>query len=204
VTPFGYSAMGHSFGYGQQPTGSRESVIRRMRNWRRSHRAIPCTDHTPRAVSKNVTPRSNAARNQVVIASKYGFKFENGAPTASTAGPIHQAVADVSLRRLRRDVIDFFYQHGVDPQLPIEDVADAVKDLIQQGRSFTLASPMQAPKHPSRARSPTAHCRPERILRLDQRSRSGSAPPWGIGDWLRTVESSGPGLQDPSACIPMP
>ncbi len=71
----------------------------------------------------------------VVIATKFGFKIENGKQAGLDSRPEHiKEVADSSLKRLKRDAIDLFYQHRVDPNVPIEDVAGAVKDLIQQGK----------------------------------------------------------------------
>src|ERR1700740_2627109 len=76
-------------------------------------------------------------RKQVVIATKFGFKLDPG--TGKQAGldsrPTHiKEVAEASLKRLKTDVIDLFYEHRVDTEVPIEDVAGAVKDLIQQGK----------------------------------------------------------------------
>ena len=74
-------------------------------------------------------------RDQVVIATKFGFKLENGAVTGTDGRPEHiRAVAEASLKRLRTDVIDLFYQHRVDPNVPIEEVVLTLKDLIQQGK----------------------------------------------------------------------
>jgi aryl-alcohol dehydrogenase-like predicted oxidoreductase len=74
-------------------------------------------------------------RGNVVIATKFGFKIENGKQAGLDSRPAHiKEVAEASLKRLRTDVIDLFYQHRVDPDVPIEDVAGAVKDLIQQGK----------------------------------------------------------------------
>ena len=75
-------------------------------------------------------------RDGLVIATKFGFGFdENGKQTGLNSRPEHiRQVADASLRRLRMDTIDLFYQHRVDPNVPIEDVAGAVKDLIQAGK----------------------------------------------------------------------
>jgi aryl-alcohol dehydrogenase-like predicted oxidoreductase len=74
-------------------------------------------------------------RDQVVIATKFGFKLENGAITGTDSRPENiRAVAEASLKSLRTDVIDLFYQHRVDPNVPIEDVAGTLKDLIQQGK----------------------------------------------------------------------
>jgi aryl-alcohol dehydrogenase-like predicted oxidoreductase len=75
-------------------------------------------------------------RNQVAIATKFGFKIDaTGKQAGLDSRPEHiKEVAEASLKRLRTDVIDLFYQHRVDPNVPIEDVAGAVKDLIRQGK----------------------------------------------------------------------
>jgi aryl-alcohol dehydrogenase-like predicted oxidoreductase len=76
-------------------------------------------------------------REQVVIATKFGIKFDpsTGKQTGLDSRPEHiKQVAEASLRRLKSDVIDLFYQHRVDPNVPIEDVAGAVRDLIRQGK----------------------------------------------------------------------
>jgi aryl-alcohol dehydrogenase-like predicted oxidoreductase len=76
-------------------------------------------------------------RKQVVIATKFGFKIDpnTGKQVGLDSSPQHiKEVAEASLKRLRTDVIDLFYQHRVDADVPIEDVAGAVKDLIQQGK----------------------------------------------------------------------
>src|SRR5262249_23695201 len=75
-------------------------------------------------------------RNQVVIATKFGFGFdEDGTQTGVNSQPAHiKQVADASLKRLRTDRIDLFYQHRVDPDVPMEDVAGAVKELIAAGK----------------------------------------------------------------------
>lgn len=75
-------------------------------------------------------------RDQVVIATKFGFKFgPEGQPMGVDSRPEHiKEVAEASLKRLKTDHIDLFYQHRVDPNVPIEDVAGAVKDLIWEGK----------------------------------------------------------------------
>jgi aryl-alcohol dehydrogenase-like predicted oxidoreductase len=74
-------------------------------------------------------------REQVVIATKFGFHIAGGKQAGLNSRPEHiREVAEASLRRLRTDTIDLFYQHRVDPQVPIEDVAGAVKELIGQGK----------------------------------------------------------------------
>jgi aryl-alcohol dehydrogenase-like predicted oxidoreductase len=74
-------------------------------------------------------------RKEVVIATKFGFKLENGNIVGVDSRPENiRAVAEASLKRLRTDVIDLFYQHRVDPIVPIEDVVGTLKDLIQEGK----------------------------------------------------------------------
>lgn len=74
-------------------------------------------------------------RKDVVIATKFGFKLENGAIAGTDSRPEQiRAVAEASLKSLRTDYIDLFYQHRVDPNVPIEDVAGTLKDLIQEGK----------------------------------------------------------------------
>src|SRR5437899_7407792 len=84
-------------------------------------------------------------REQVVVATKFGFKISpKGEQIGLDSRPEHiKEVTDASLKRLRTDVIDLFYQHRVDPDVPIEDVAGAVKDLIREGkvRHFGLSQP---------------------------------------------------------------
>ena len=84
-------------------------------------------------------------RHEVMIATKFGFKIDSGGARVGLDSRPEQIknVADASLRRLRRDVIDLFYQHRVDPDVPIEEVAGAVKDLIQTGKvkHFGLSEP---------------------------------------------------------------
>jgi aryl-alcohol dehydrogenase-like predicted oxidoreductase len=81
-------------------------------------------------VGEALTP----VRDKVVIATKFGF--ENGIPSQGTNSEPEQirAVAEAALKRLNTDVIDLFYQHRVDPNVPIEDVAGTVRDLIQEGK----------------------------------------------------------------------
>jgi pyridoxine 4-dehydrogenase len=74
-------------------------------------------------------------RDQVVIATKFGFRFEGGKQAGLDSRPAHiREVAEAALTRLKTDRIDLFYQHRVDPNVPIEDVAGAVKDLIREGK----------------------------------------------------------------------
>src|SRR5260221_8037961 len=78
-------------------------------------------------------------RDNVVIATKFGFKIDGSIGLNSRPEHIKK-VAEESLKRLRTDCIDLYYQHRVDPEVPIEDVAGAVKDLIHRGKGFALRS----------------------------------------------------------------
>src|SRR5215469_700075 len=83
-------------------------------------------------------------RDQVVIATKFGWRIEDGKSVGLNSRPEQiRRVADASLRRLRTDVIDLFYQHRVDPGVPIEEVAGAVAELVQEGKvkHFGLSEP---------------------------------------------------------------
>jgi len=74
-------------------------------------------------------------RDEVVIATKFGFKIENGKQVGVDSRPSHvREVAEASLKRLKTDRIDLLYQHRVDPEVPIEDVAGTVRDLIREGK----------------------------------------------------------------------
>ena len=74
-------------------------------------------------------------RKEVVIATKFGSNFENGKPTGLNSRPERiRQVAEESLKRLKSESIDLFYQHRFDPDVPIEDVAGTMKDLIRQGK----------------------------------------------------------------------
>jgi aryl-alcohol dehydrogenase-like predicted oxidoreductase len=74
-------------------------------------------------------------RDQVVIATKFGFRIENGATTGVTSDPAHIRVAvEGSLRRLGTDYIDLLYQHRIDPLVPVEDVVGAMAELVREGK----------------------------------------------------------------------
>ncbi|HEX9305087.1 MAG TPA: aldo/keto reductase, partial [Thermoanaerobaculia bacterium] len=74
-------------------------------------------------------------RHEVVIATKFGFRIVDGEPAGVDSRPEHvREVAEASLRRLRTDFIDLFYQHRVDPAVPIEDVVGAMADLVREGK----------------------------------------------------------------------
>ena len=102
-------------------------------------------------------------RHQVRLRPRSGDRHSTA---ASTAGPEHiRQVAEASLKRLRTETIDLFYQHRVDPSVPIEDVAGAVKDLIRrrQGQAFRPVRGWRR-NHPPRPRGPAGRGAPERIF----------------------------------------
>jgi aryl-alcohol dehydrogenase-like predicted oxidoreductase len=135
VSALGFGCMGISFGYG--PATSREDGLGIIRTAFDSGVTFFDTAEAygPFANEELVGEALGPIRDQVVIATKFGFKFENGKQAGLDSRPSHiRAVAEASLSRLRTDYIDLFYQHRVDPDVPIEDVAGAVKDLIREGK----------------------------------------------------------------------
>ncbi len=138
VSAIGLGCMGMSSGYG--PAGDKREMISVIRA--AVERGVTFFDtaqvYGPFANEELVGEALAPFRGQVTIATKFGFKFElDGAPRSvgldSRPQYIQQGV-EGSLKRLGVDAIDLFYQHRVDPEVPIEDVAGAVKDLIQQGK----------------------------------------------------------------------
>jgi aryl-alcohol dehydrogenase-like predicted oxidoreductase len=135
VSAIGLGCMGMSFGYGpgvdkqQGVSLIRAAVERGVTFFDTAEVYGPFTNEE--LVGEALAP----LRDQVVIATKFGFRIENGKQAGLDSRREHiKEVADASLNRLKSDVIDLFYQHRVDPNVPIEDVAGAVKDLIQQGK----------------------------------------------------------------------
>jgi aryl-alcohol dehydrogenase-like predicted oxidoreductase len=137
VSAIGLGCMGMSFGYGP-PKDKREmiSVIRAA-----VERGVTFFDtaevYGPFTNEELVGEALAPFRQEVVIATKFGFRLdpETGKQAGLNSRPEHiKEVAEASLKRLKMDHIDLFYQHRVDPEVPIEDVAGAVKDLIQQGK----------------------------------------------------------------------
>lgn len=135
VSAIGLGCMGLSFGLG--PAVDKKQGISLIRA--AVERGVTFFDtaevYGPFANEELVGEALAPFRDKVVIATKFGFKIENGKQAGLDSRPEHiKEVADSSLKRLKTDVIDLFYQHRVDPNVPIEDVAGAVKDLIQQGK----------------------------------------------------------------------
>jgi aryl-alcohol dehydrogenase-like predicted oxidoreductase len=138
VSAIGLGCMGMSFSYG--PPADRQEMISLLRA--AVERGITFFDtaevYGPFINEELVGEALAPFRRQVVIATKFGFKLDpKGGPVwqGLDSRPEHiKEVAESSLKRLRTDVIDLFYQHRVDPDVPIEDVSGAVKDLIQAGK----------------------------------------------------------------------
>jgi aryl-alcohol dehydrogenase-like predicted oxidoreductase len=135
VSALGFGCMGLSFGYG--PAADRAAAIDVI------HAAVDggvtffdtAEAYGPFANEELVGEALWPVRDRVAIATKFGFKFENGKQAGLDSRPAHiREVAEASLKRVKTDRIDLFYQHRVDPDVPIEDVAGTVKDLIREGK----------------------------------------------------------------------
>jgi len=145
VSAIGLGCMGMSFGYG--PPKNKQEMISLIRA--AVERGVTFFDtaevYGPFTNEELVGEALAPFREKVVIATKFGFKFgPKGQQIGLDSRPEHiKEVAEASLKRLRTDVIDLFYQHRVDPDVPIEDVASAVKDLIHKGKvkHFGLSEP---------------------------------------------------------------
>ena len=143
VSAIGLGAMGMSQSYGPNP-GDRNDMIAVLRG--AVDRGVTFFDtaevYGPYVNEELVGEALAPVRDQVVIATKFGFRIENGASVGLDSRPERiRAVATASLERLRVERIDLFYQHRVDPEVPIEDVAGTVAELVQEGkvRSFGLS-----------------------------------------------------------------
>jgi len=135
VSALGLGCMGMSFGYG--PAADKPEMIALIRA--AVERGVTFFDtaeaYGPFTNEELVGEALAPMRDHVVIATKFGFKFEAGGQRGLDSRPAHiKEVAEASLERLKVDAIDLFYQHRVDPNVPIEDVAGAVRDLIQEGK----------------------------------------------------------------------
>ena len=134
VSAIGLGCMGLSYGYG--PATERGAAIELIR--RAFELGVTFFDtaeaYGPDDNEELLGEALAPFRDKVVIATKFGFKDGKVAAGMDSRPETIRAVAEASLRRLKTDVIDLFYQHRVDPNVPMEDVAGAVKDLIAQGK----------------------------------------------------------------------
>jgi len=135
VSALGLGCMSMSFAYG--PPGDKNEMIALIRA--AVDRGVTLFDtaeaYGPFTNEELVGEALRPVRDRVVIATKFGFKLESGQSRGLDSRPAHiREVAEASLARLRVDAIDLFYQHRVDPEVPIEDVAGTVQDLIREGK----------------------------------------------------------------------
>src|SRR3984957_6348648 len=192
VSALGLGCMGMSFGYG--PAGDKKEMISVLRS--AVERGVTFFDtaevYGPFTNEELVGEALAPFRDRVVIATKFGFKLDpnTGKQSGLDSRPGHiQQVAEASLGRLRTDVIDLFYQHRVDPDVSIEDVAGTVKDLIKAGKvkHFGFSEP-RANTIP-RTLGPGGYGGPERVFDLDASPRTrGAANLRGIGDRFCSLE----------------
>src|SRR3954468_3590634 len=159
VSAIGFGCMGLNFSYGTALSKEesikliRDAVDRRVTFFDTAEVYGPFTNEE--IVGEALRP----VRDRVVIATKFGFAIdpETGKSTGMNSRPEHiRAVAEASLKRLGVEVIDLLYQHRVDPDVPIEDVAGAVKDLIAEGKvkHFGLSEPGARTVHRAHAVQP--------------------------------------------------
>ena len=135
VSAIGLGCMGMSFGYG--PAGDKDEMIKVIRA--AVEQGITFFDtaevYGPFANELLVGEALEPFKGKTTIATKFGFNIQDGKMAGVNSRPENiRKVAEESMQRLKVDVIDLFYQHRVDPNVPIEDVAGTVKDLIQEGK----------------------------------------------------------------------
>lgn len=134
VSALGLGCMGLSFGYGK-PTEKQEAIQLIRAAYEQGITFFDTAEvYGPYSNEELVGEALEPFRNEVVIATKFGFKNAKTDLGMDSRPETIRAVAEASLKRLKTDVIDLFYQHRVDPNVPIEDVAGTVKELIQEGK----------------------------------------------------------------------
>lgn len=197
VSAIGLGAMGMSQSYGPNP-GSRDDMIAVLRG--AVERGVTFIDtaevYGPYVNEELVGEALEPIRDDVVIATKFGWHIADGTMQGTDSRPEQiRRVADASLQRLRTDHIDLFYQHRVDPDVPIEDVAGAVAELVQAGkvRHFGLGGGRR--HDPACARRAPGHRRAERVLAVDPRPRArGAAHAGRARHRVRPVQPAGQGF----------
>lgn len=134
VSALGLGCMGLSYGYG--PATDKADAVKLIRAaFERGVTFFDTAEAYGQGANEEVLGEAlEPFRNQVVIATKFGFREGDVTKGQDSRPERIREVADAALKRLRTDRIDLFYQHRVDPDVPMEDVAGAVKDLIQQGK----------------------------------------------------------------------
>jgi len=135
VSTIGLGCMGMSMAYGQ-PADKKDMIFMLRIAVERGVTFFDTAEAYGPYVNEELLGEAfQSIRDKVVIATKFGFDLQNGKSVGVNSRPEHiREVAEASLKRLKTDVIDLFYQHRVDPNVPIEDVAGAVKDLIAAGK----------------------------------------------------------------------
>lgn len=135
VSAIGLGCMGMSYGYG--PASDKSEMISVIRE--AVERGVTFFDtaevYGPYINEELVGEALKSVRDQVIIATKFGFDIQGGKQSGMNSRPEHiRKVAEESLQRLQVEAIDLYYQHRVDPDVPIEEVAGAVQDLIREGK----------------------------------------------------------------------
>jgi aryl-alcohol dehydrogenase-like predicted oxidoreductase len=191
VSAIGLGCMGMSFGYG--PAKDKKEMITLIRT--AVERGVTFFDtaeiYGPFTNEELVGEALAPLRDRVVIATKFGFDTSVD-PTKTKGGPVLNSrpghikrVAEASLKRLRVEAIDLFYQHRVDPDVPIEDVAGALKDLIREGKvkHFGLSEPGVQTIHRAHAVQPVTAVQSEYSLwwRRPEKELLGTLEALGIG-----------------------
>src|SRR3989442_10764562 len=198
VSALGLGCMGMSFGYG--PAADKQEMIALIRT--AVERGVTFFDtaeaYGPVANEELVGEALAPVREQVVIATKFGFAFDSdGQQRGLNSRPEHiREVVESSLERLKVDTIDLLYQHRVDPEVPIEDVAGAVRDLIEEGKvkHFGLSEPGVQTIRRAHAVQPVTAVQSEYSLWWRRPEERGAADPRGTRDRLRAVQPAGQGL----------
>lgn len=176
VSAIGFGCMGLDFGYANKV--DKAEGVRIIRH--AVDRGVTLFDtaeiYGPFTNEEMVGEALRPVRDQVVIATKFGFDIVDGRQASLNSRPDHiRAVADASLKRLGIDVIDLFYQHRVDPEVPIEEVAGAVGELIAAGkvRYFGLSEPAAQTVRRAHAVQPVAVLQNEYSLWTRDPERNG-------------------------------
>ncbi len=135
VSALGFGCMGLNFAYGSSLTKTEASALLRKAVELGVNFFDTAEVYGPYTNEELVGEALQPVRDNVVIATKFGFNIADGKQAGVNSRPEHiRKVAEASLKSLKTDVIDLFYQHRVDPRVPIEDVAGTVKDLIKEGK----------------------------------------------------------------------
>ena len=172
VSAIGFGCMGLNVSYGQPMSRAAAVTLLRQAVDRGETFFDTAEVYGPFTNEEIVGAALGPVRDRVVIATKFGFDIRDGRPAGTNSQPANvRAVAEASLKRLGIEVIDLFYQHRVDPNVPIEDVAGAVKELIAAGkvRHFGLSEAGAADRPPRPCRA-AGHGRAERVFPVDPRT----------------------------------